>query len=307
MSFYSRQQFNMANKGKWKISLADVPNSVPVHQYIFEKTDFLVQTKKFKNCFPQNYLKTNIQFDIFQLSKDISHGIDLYGSYPFNYFNKKRDDSYLSTSLNYNSQSIDKVSNNPHQGTLGSTIGSHKSTDGYINNQLGKNTYNDTLSFVEKTPLAKYESIDAFLNGLKRTMIRSRISILMGENKSTQDISYGWHNDELIFLNLRVNIPIQSTDNYFIQILNNPHLEQADISEFNLEVGNAYAYDTYKYHRACSKKIEVKPRINLILGVSPWFDYNHDTKEWISNEFYGELHPFEMLEQKHVSHFIGNK
>lgn len=295
----------MASKGKWIIKLSDVPDSIPIHQYIFEKTDFITQTKKFKNYFPADYFKSSLKFDFFRLKQDIIEGIELYGMFPFHYLNKRPDLSYLSTSLNYNPKSIDKISPNPHQGTLGSSIGEFKSIDQYQANFLGKNSYNDTYSFHEKTALANYKSVGNFLNGLSRTMIRSRVSILDGSYQSTKDISYGWHNDELIFLNLRVNIPIQSTENYSIQILSSTSLEQSNITEFNLEPGYVYAYDTHKYHRASCKGYEPVKRINLILGISPWFDYDRENNQWISNEFYGEMHPFDMLNENHVSIYLG--
>lgn len=297
----------MATKGKWKIALSDVPNSIPIHQYIFEKTDFLVQTKKFSNYFSKDYVTCNLKLDFPSLQRDVKSGLDLFGSFPFDYLNKTKDYSYLSTSLNYNPNSIDKVSLDPHRGTLGSTIGSFKSTNQYLNNFLGKNTYNDTLSFVDRTEFSKFKSLGHFLDNLKRTMIRSRISVLDGGSKNTQDISYGWHNDELIFLNLRINIPIQSTKNYTIQILKNSNLKQSQITEFSLETGYAFAYDTNLYHRAHCKTLETTPRINLILGTSPWFDFDFENKIWLSNEFYGEIHPFEMLTDGLISENIGRK
>jgi hypothetical protein len=295
----------MAIRGKWKIKLSTVPDSIPVHQYIFEKTDFLAQCKKFNNYFDKDFVTASLNCNFNHLANDIKESLEIYGTFPFSYKNKSQDTSYTSVSLNFNSNSIDKVSNNPHQGILGSSIGSYKSINNYKNNLLGKNTYNDTFSFTERTDCSNYKGLGVFLNSLKRSMIRSRISILHGSNSSIQDISYGWHNDELIFLNLRVNVPIQSTENYYIQILNDQVLEHSQISEFNLKTGQVYAYDTHKYHRACCKKLERTPRINLILGVSPWFDFDKENNQWISNEFYGDAHPFEMLQEQLITNLIG--
>lgn len=293
----------MATYGKWRIKCSTIPSTIPVHQYIFEKTDFITQIKKFKNYFPGDYLKTNLKIDKRVFFRDIKEALDIYGTYPFQYANRQIDRSYLSISLNYNPQSIDKISSNPHLGTLGSTFGSFRSMEKYTNgNLLGKNTYNDTLSFNKRSEITFYKSINTFISNLKRTMIRSRISVLDGQSKSTQDISYGWHSDESIFLNLRINIPIQSSESYLIQILN----DEKNISEFTLTPGNAYVYDTSKYHRACTKMTNQESRINLILGISPWFDYYQENDEWISNEFYGEYHPFEMLTNHQISNQIGN-
>jgi hypothetical protein len=40
--------------------------------------------------------------------------------------------------------------------------------------------------------------------------------------------------------------------------------------------------------------------VHLVLGISPWFDYIEEEDCWISNEFYGEMHPHDMLTAGHV-------
>ena len=36
-------------------------------------------------------------------------------------------------------------------------------------------------------------------------------------------------------------------------------------------------------------------RIHLVLGFAPWFDYIAAEEAWIANEFFGRLHPFDMV------------
>jgi hypothetical protein len=38
-----------------------------------------------------------------------------------------------------------------------------------------------------------------------------------------------------------------------------------------------------------------KSRINYILAVNPWFDFNYEEQCWEQNEFYGEKHPVDMV------------
>jgi hypothetical protein len=52
------------------------------------------------------------------------------------------------------------------------------------------------------------------------------------------------------------------------------------------------------------KKLSPVDRLHLVYGVSPWFDYNREEQIWESNEFYGEVHPFEMLAQGYVSDLL---
>jgi hypothetical protein len=37
-----------------------------------------------------------------------------------------------------------------------------------------------------------------------------------------------------------------------------------------------------------------------VLGFCPWFDYNAEEDSWTSNEFYGEMHPIDMLVGGHI-------
>jgi hypothetical protein len=37
-----------------------------------------------------------------------------------------------------------------------------------------------------------------------------------------------------------------------------------------------------------------------VLGFSPWFDYLEDEDAYVSNEFYGKVHPMDMLLGGHV-------
>jgi hypothetical protein len=37
-----------------------------------------------------------------------------------------------------------------------------------------------------------------------------------------------------------------------------------------------------------------------VLGTIPWFDYDEDSRTYYANEFYGEMHPYDMLANGHV-------
>lgn len=91
-----------------------------------------------------------------------------------------------------------------------------------------------------------------------------------------------------------------------MQILKEEEGETLQFDEFFMETGRAYVYDTHKFHRAVCKKIEKFDRIHMICGVSPWFDFDESTQCWKSNEYYGKIHPFDMLKEGLVSPVFKN-
>ena len=60
--------------------------------------------------------------------------------------------------------------------------------------------------------------------------------------------------------------------------------------KYELEIGKAYLWNTKKPHRpTVIKKVTTKqPRINVVLGLTPWLDLNHNTCEYTRNNLFGK-------------------
>jgi hypothetical protein len=125
-----------------------------------------------------------------------------------------------------------------------------------------------------------------------RSLVRSRVAIIDAKNWFPKMKDYMWHYDEPVYLNLRINIPLLTTPNYVCEI--------KDQGIYQLEPGYGYSWDTTIVHRVYAKAPENSTRTNLVIGSSPWFDYDHESDSYISNEFYGEMHPFDMLVNGHI-------
>jgi hypothetical protein len=279
-----------------------------VHQYILHVTDLKDQMTKFSKFNLQNYGREKINFNLGKLKESIKEGVELYGLHKFIYGNQGSENSpYVSASLTWNPNAYDKISNDPHMATLGSTELKWNSASLYeeVNDStLFRNSYHDTFAFVERTPFSNHKDVKIFLDTFKRTLIRSRISTVKANREEATKFDFCWHNDEQIFLNLRINIPIQTSSNYVIQIINkadNNQNKDLEIDEFCMEDGYAYVYDTSQTHRPFCKKLDSKDRIHMICGVSPWFDYDKLNQCWNSNEYYGQIHPFEMFRMGLIS------
>jgi hypothetical protein len=294
-------------KPAWIIAVKDVPSDMAIHQYIYSKTDLKDQIKKVQSR-THNYLSVPLLLGIEELRSSVLEGIKKFGQYQFQYGAEasKGDGIYLSTSLSFNPDAYDKISGDPHQATLGSTALKFNSASKYEKESgiAFKNSYHDTLAFREKTPIACFGAIGSFLNSFERTIIRSRISTVVSNKEETTKFGFNWHNDESIFINLRINIPVQTSPNYVVQILKEEQGNELQFDEFSMEAGKAYVYNTEKYHRAFCKKVENFDRVHMICGISPWFDFDEKTQSWISNEYYGLVHPFDMLAQGLASPLI---
>jgi hypothetical protein len=281
---------------KWVIKVDDVPPDKAVHIYIYEQTDLFEQMDRFKDFKAETFYKFALNFDTERLIDDVKEAIDLYGLHPFSYGGEATSKNvYMSSSLTWNPGAIDRFSEDPHQSTLGSKYHKHGSASLYSAKVSDKNSYTDSLSFNQLTPFAQHKSIAELVGTFRRTLVRSRVSSIIGGRSEATRFDFGWHNDELIFINLRVNVPIITSPNYAIQTIVGQSDEALNIAELELERGFAYAYDTSKNHRPYCKKITTDDRVNMIFGVCPWFDYDPVEHCWFSNDYYGKLHPFEML------------
>src|SRR3989344_1135273 len=146
-----------------------------------------------------------------------------------------------------------------------------------------KNSYFDPYGFRQFTQPALYGAHGEFLkNKFKRKIVRSRVACINGRHHDDKIPDYMWHVDEPIFYNLRLNIPLQTTDNYVFEI--------KDRFTGKFDVGYGYTWNTEVLHRVYAKRKESSERIHMVIGVSPWFDYVPEEDMYISNEFLGEMH-----------------
>lgn len=196
------------------------------------------------------------------------------------------DNRYTGLSIVYNPDftSEDKI----HQ-TIGSDT-NNKSEFFYNQTEhlsVKKNTYFDTYSFRKLSPFINGAFLD-FMKEFNFSPIRSRIAIIDAnyyEEKSAD--KFGWHRDERVFENLRINIPITVDDDCLFQMENTePEL---------LKYGSMYSWDTNLPHRVFAQTKKDFQRINLVLGFSPWFDYIEEEDAWVTNDFFGKMHPIDML------------
>lgn len=162
----------------------------------------------------------------------------------------------------------------------------HKEKDGYY----------DTWSFTDWTEAAVESGIKAVTDSANCQVLRSRVAWQRGEFRDYRvdgdyegkNDRWTWHSDEPVVHNLRVIIPIQTSNAYGMEIKPNPPKIP--------EKGYAYTWNTNIVHRQIqldnSSKLD---RIFVVLGFNPWFNWIPEEQAWESNEFYGKVHPLDMM------------
>jgi hypothetical protein len=210
--------------------------------------------------------------------------------------------SYESLSLTFNPDLRDPGINDVHQATLGTSVNAQSEFFyGKVHRFARlKSTYFDTYGFRRLTPAAKIGALGKFLSECRLSLIRSRLSVLYGDDPNFVDTEAGWHRDEAVFENLRVNIPLVSHPSYRLQIeheRDEPSRASASATTHYLKSGYAYTFDTHRPHRVFPIRRCNVMRVHLVLGFAPWFRYDPADDSWRPNEHYGRLHPFDILRE----------
>jgi hypothetical protein len=278
---------------KYKFYVKEIPEPYPIWEYIREKTNI--------NGFYKSMVSSADASDLLTLKHSLDLNLlfestnEMQEKFGFKGWQSQTGESksYGGLSLVYNPDYKELVDIN--QQTLGTKTNQR---DEFFYAQTGrfdsiKNTYFDSYAFRKPAPCVTETKFYKFIKDFKRHPLRSRLATINSKYVPEKyRESYGWHKDEYVFENLRINIPIKTNETFLFQILNKPST--------HLSVGNVYSWDTNIAHRVFPTTEDDASRTHLVLGFSPWFDYNEEEDSFTSNEFYGELHPIDMLLSGHV-------
>lgn len=204
--------------------------------------------------------------------------------------NNKESNTYKGFSLTYN----------PNHGVDAfATWGDPRLTqnfsraEGVGNIDVLKNSYHDTYRFSAVHPVIG-DCYSSLLSRFNCQLTRSRVAYIYPVDDTIY--TYNFHRDEFPFQNLRVNIPLQSSPEYVLEITGSDEYGNSLELERHLEVGKMYVWNTRIPHRvyAKSKPSSDLPRIHMVLGFMPWFNVNGE--EATPNQFFG-VQPFELLKR----------
>ena len=205
--------------------------------------------------------------------------------------NGQESQVYKGFSLTYNPEYTNLESSIFHQ-TWGSTglkqSFSRKIGIGNHNKETTKNSYYDSYAFRKIHPIIK-TNLGYLLDQFRFPLVRSRVAYYYGNQTNPNNFGT-WHVDEFPFDVLRINIPIQTSEEHVIDIKGKDEFGNEYFQDnYHLKTDNLYIWNTRIPHRIRINKNSItdKPRISLVLGFSPWFDYNEDDDSFVKNEFWG--------------------
>jgi hypothetical protein len=260
-----------------KVYVDDIPDSLTLMAYI-RKTDWWkAALEKVSNYKYDDFIAEVSMDKINRLETTLR---ELSKTIPFKSWISKegKPSSYLGASLTYNPNHVEDIDIN--YSTLGSRLNS--SNEFYWNtlknHKVLKNSYFDTYGFRKLTPYGKAVSevmpIDNMPHGI--TIVRSRIGVIDASVPQTRN----FHKDEIIYENLRLNVPVWSESDSFV-------FQREEEEPYRLEVGKCYSWDTNISHGVYSTEVLNATRCNLVLGFSPWLKYDESDNSWSTNDMFG--------------------
>ena len=157
-----------------------------------------------------------------------------------------------------------------------------------FNSNRIKDTYTDSYGFTAMTEAALCPPIHNFLKLFPMTLVRSRLVEMRSHELDSHKAQFYWHRDNYPWIEYRVLICLTATHGGF-------GIEMKDEGKFYLSPGDVFTFDTSKPHRAFSESFDVGSRTCMVLGFSPWIDYNLKNKTWEKNQYFGKKHPNHFL------------
>lgn len=151
-----------------------------------------------------------------------------------------------------------------------------------------KNSYYDSYAFRKQPPLIE-KNLNSLLDKFSMPILRSRVAWHFAYGKNKENIK-AWHIDEFPYHILRINIPLQTSDEHVIDIVGDDEFgNYLDIKNKHLEVGKVYIWNTRIPHCVSLNSLckNPNPRIHIVLGLCPWFVYDHNNDSFTQSDLYG--------------------
>jgi hypothetical protein len=282
-----------------QIKNSEIPESETVFEHLNRRFDLEMAVQPFLQR-PSVLQRYDLSVDLPALEAACR---EVVARYRLRGFRNTADDvaapAYGSLSLTHNPD----ISDDPHAATLGSAHlrnGQYFYASDESRAQMPKlkGDYYDSYGFRALTPAARHGALGDLLRGFTLPVIRSRLSVIPGNNPEATKDSYGWHRDESIFHNLRINIPVWTAPEYMLEIetdLAEPQPGSATIQRHHLRHGFAWSWDTNLPHRVFATALTPLSRCHLVIGLAPWFDYDATADAWTPNAWFGHVHPHDLV------------
>lgn len=291
---------------RWRIPVDEIPPTHTVWDWIMQRTDMVQAMRDVRRriATPAPVIEVPVQIDLAALRAGYRACADEIGELRgFRTADSTRT-AYVGFSLTWNPDHIDALE--PFFSTLGTPR--NKSAEFFAlarptEQPARRNSYWDAWGFNTVHPVIARHFAPLF-ERFALTPIRSRAAVIRcSEREQITSPEFMWHLDESPFCNLRMNIPLFTAPEYLMEI-DSEH-RHASVPQRvagqgvrwrgHLAAGRCYSWDTQLAHRVFAQGAPQVDRVHLVLGFSPWFDWNAHTRCWESNAHYGHEHPLDLV------------
>lgn len=162
-----------------------------------------------------------------------------------------------------------------------------KAMDPYLDKDPCRYSGADHLAFVHRSEVGRFQVIGTMLDQFKLTVGSGRLTVLVPPNRRDKPLVYP-HRDTSIFEELRLDICLAVSPGVVLTI------DGQDDLCFN--PGECLWMNCSGYeHTLVNRNSWLGSRCSVHFSVWPWIEFDHPTKTYRPNRFYGCKHPIQMI------------
>lgn len=145
----------------------------------------------------------------------------------------------------------------------------------------------DHLAFVHRSEVARLLGFEALLDQFSLTVGSGRLTVLVPPNPLNQPLVHP-HRDTSIFEELRLDICLAVSQGIVLSI--------EDMDDLSFIQGKCLWMNCSKYkHTLINRHSWLGSRCSVHFSVWPWIEFDHQTRTYRPNRFYGCKHPVQMI------------
>jgi hypothetical protein len=271
----------------------DCPSNLNFIEYIKKNTPWedAVNSVSYRDTEPQNLFVKSIT----NYTEILDEILFLYNTVGSVYWRSQDSKSIYGLSLSYNPENdpIDwKCASFGHPRYKKFSNTDYFAQPNKDQHTAPKNDYLDSYGFRKLLP--EINSCFELLN-----LFESFSSSILRVTSRTIDGSYcfpsyanngGMHKDDSIFEMVRLNICLSTDGNFGLQYIDKDPVFPTP--------GEMYAINSNVEHRVYVNNFTNFQRTHLVIGISPWLNYDTQSDSWTLNEYFGKVHPLDLVKQQ---------
>lgn len=159
--------------------------------------------------------------------------------------------------------------------------------DPYLCKNPGRFSGADHLAFVHRSPVGCYLEIGAMLDQFTLTIGSGRLTVLVPPNPRDEALVHP-HRDTSVFEEIRLDICLAVSPGVALSI--------DGVGDLKFNLGECLWMNCSGYeHTLVNRDSWMGSRCSMHFSVWPWIEFDHPSRTYRPNRFYGRKHPVQMI------------